>query len=67
MPVHHKHHIRLNEQTMLCVDRCRLRHDTGRNCRDCVYYHTLKCELLKRHYEVNRPSEINYFERRSET
>ena len=34
------------------------------NCRDCVYYNTLRCETLKSRFNVNRPSQIDYLEER---
>lgn len=67
IPKHKKPCPRLSENNMLCIDRCWIRAETNRNCRDCIYVNTLRCETLKKRFGVNRPSEINYqeFERRS--
>lgn len=48
----------------MCIDRCYARHTNNMNCRDCVYYNTLRCETLKRRFDVNRPSQIDYIEER---
>lgn len=67
MSKHKKPCPRLSENNKLCIDRCWIREETNRNCRDCIYFNTLRCETLKKRFMVNRPSEINYqeFERRS--
>ena len=66
MPKHKKACFRLSENNMLCIDRCSLRKETNRTCRDCVYYQTLRCETLKKRFNVSRPSQINYYEERIE-
>lgn len=61
MPKHHKPCTRLSEKNLMCIDICHLRQETNRNCRDCVYFNTLRCETLKKRFKAQRPSDINYF------
>lgn len=65
MPKHHMPCNRLSDNNLLCIDRCRLRQETGRNCRDCVYYQTLRCATLKKRFTANRPGDIDYLNRRT--
>ena len=60
MPVHKILCKRLSLNNLLCIDRCRLRGITQRNCRDCIYYQTLRCETLKKRFTADRPGDINY-------
>lgn len=64
MPKHHNPCYRLSENNLMCIDRCYARYTNNMNCRDCVYYQTLRCETLKRRFNVKRPSQIDYIEER---
>lgn len=65
MPKHHKPNYIISLQNLLCIDRCRLRKELNKSCKDCVYVNTLRCQNLKRRFEADRPGDINYYERRS--
>lgn len=60
MSKHHKPCMRLSEKNLMCIDICHLRKETNRNCNDCVYFNTLKCETLKKRFTAQRPGDINY-------
>lgn len=44
-----------------CVEVCAIRELVGRDCINCVYYNEKICEKLKRDYEVEKPSKLEFY------